>query len=102
MKMYYITLNTPEEAQKISHALLNEQLAVCTNWFPIACAYRWEGEILEESEVVLVVKTQEGFREAIEKVISEYITYLNCIAELDVHSINKRYLDWLNAEIPVT
>lgn len=101
MKIYYITLNTPEEAQKISHALLKGQIAVCTNWFPIDCAYRWEGEIIQESEVILIVKTREGFREAIEKIISEHITYLNCIAELDVQSINKSYLNWLNAEIPL-
>lgn len=101
MKMYYITLNTSEEAEKISHALLKKQVAVCTNWFPVTCAYRWEGEIRQESEVILIVKTREGFREAIEKVISEHITYLNCIAELDVHSINKGCLNWLNAEVPL-
>ena len=42
MRIYYITLNTPEEASRISRALLEQRLAVCTNWFPITCAYRWE------------------------------------------------------------
>ncbi len=45
MKLYYVTLNTSEEAQKVGRALLEQQLAVCVNWFPVTCAYRWEGKI---------------------------------------------------------
>jgi len=100
MKMYYITLNNPDEAKTISYALLEKRLAVCTNWFPITCAYRWQGEIKNEPEVVLVVKTKNDFREAIEEVISQHVNYTNYIAELDVHSINNGFLNWLDAEIP--
>ncbi|WP_293097987.1 divalent cation tolerance protein CutA [Moorena sp. SIOASIH] len=57
MKLYYVTLNTTEEASKISKALLEQKLAVCTNWFPITCAYSWEGKIVEEPETVLIIKT---------------------------------------------
>ncbi len=100
MKIYYITLNTSDEAKKISHALLSLKLAVCTNWFPITCAYRWEEEIKEESEVVLIVKTQDGLKEDIEKLIGEHITYNNFMGELDVRSVNKGFLTWLNHEVP--
>ena len=62
MKILYVTLNTADEARRISHELLEKQLAVCTNWFPITCAYRWEGKITEEPETVLVIKTQAGYR----------------------------------------
>ena len=100
MKIYYITLNTQAEARTISYELLEKRLAVCTNWFPITCAYRWQGEIKDKQEVVLIVKTNSGLREAIEQVISQHIDYTNTIAELDVHSINKSFLQWLDAEIP--
>ena len=46
MRIYYVTLNTDDEARQITHALLERQLAVCANWFPITCAYRWEGKIM--------------------------------------------------------
>lgn len=101
MKLYYITLNTSEEASRISKALLEQQLAVCTNWFPITCAYRWEGKIIEEPETVLIVKTQAGYREAIEQVIRQHITYTNIIAELSTESVNEGFLNWLNAEVPL-
>jgi uncharacterized protein involved in tolerance to divalent cations len=79
MRIYYITLNTADEARQISRALLEQQLAVCTNWFPITCAYRWEGKIVEEPETVLLVKTQAGYRIAVEQVIHQH----NQLYELD-------------------
>lgn len=99
MKLFYVTLNTNEEAQVISHDLLQQQYAVCTNWFPIACAYRMDGEIKQGNEVVLVVKTKENMRDNIESVIAKHITYNNFIAEIDVHSANQSFLAWLQKEV---
>jgi len=101
MRIYYVTLNTADEARQISRVLLEEQLAVCTNWFPITCAYRWEGKTVEEPETVLVVKTQAGYRSAVERVIRERISYTNFIAEIAPESINEGFVNWLNAEVPV-
>ena len=99
MRIYYITLNTADEARQISRALLEQQLAVCTNWFPITCAYRWEGKIVEEPETVLLVKTQAGYRIAVEQVIHQHINYTNLIAEIAPESVNESFLKWLNTEI---
>lgn len=99
MKIYYITLNNTEEARKIGRALLEKKLAVCVNWFPITCAYIWQGEITEEPEVVLIIKTQDGYTGEIEKVIQESISYTNFIAELSPVSVNQSFLNWLNAEV---
>ncbi len=99
MKMYYVTLNNAEEAKKISLSLLEKQLAVCTNMFPITCAYRWQGEIKQEAEVVLIIKTKEGMRTDIESVIKQNINYTNFIAEIDVKSVNDNFLQWLNNEV---
>jgi periplasmic divalent cation tolerance protein len=100
MQLYYVTLNTVAEASQISQALLQQQLAVCTNWFPITCAYRWQGKIVEEPEIVLIIKTQSGYREAIEQTIRQHIDYNNIIAEIAVESVNSEFLSWLNAEVP--
>jgi periplasmic divalent cation tolerance protein len=101
MRIYYVTLNTADEARQISRVLLEKQLAVCTNWFPITCAYRWEGKTAEEAETVLLIKTQSGYRSMIEQVIRDHINYTNFIAELAPESVNEGYLKWLNAEVPV-
>lgn len=102
MRIYYVTLNTSDEAQQISRALLEQQLAVCTNWFPITCAYRWERKIVEEPETVLLVKTKPGYRGAIEQVIREHINYTNLIAEIEPESVNESFLKWLDTEVPAT
>lgn len=101
MKIYYITLNNTDEAQQIGRTLLERKLAVCVNWFPITCAYSWQGEITEEPEVVLIVKTQDGYALEIEKVIQENITYTNFMAELSPVAVNQGFLNWLNAEVPM-
>jgi periplasmic divalent cation tolerance protein len=90
MRIFYITLNTADEARQISRALLEQQLAVCTNWFPITCAYRWEGKIVEEPETVLLVKTQAGYRIAVEQVIHQHINYTNLIAEIAPESVKRK------------
>lgn len=99
MKLFYITLETPEQAKAISLSLLEKRVAVCTNLFPISCAYRWEGEIKQESEVVLIVKTKENMRQKIEEIVSKHISYTNFMAELDVASINAPFLSWLEGEV---
>ena len=101
MKLYYVTLNTSHEARQIAHALLEQQLSVCVNWFPITCAYRWEDKVVEEPEVVLLIKTQAGLRHDIEAVIRQHISYTNFIAELLPTSVNQDFLGWLNREVPI-
>jgi periplasmic divalent cation tolerance protein len=102
MRVFYVTVNTADEARQISRALLEQQLAVCTNWFPITCAYRWEERIVEEAETVLIVKTQVGYRGAIEEVIRQHISYTNFVGEIAPESVNESFLKWLNNEVPAT
>jgi periplasmic divalent cation tolerance protein len=100
MRIFYVTVNTADEARQISRVLLEQQLAVCTNWFPITCAYRWEERIVEEPETVLLVKTREGYRGAIEEVIRQQISYTNFVGEIAPESVNESFLEWLTAEVP--
>lgn len=102
MRIYYVTLNTADEASRISRALLERRLAVCTNWFPITCAYREEEKIVEEAETVLIVKTRADYRSAIEREIGRHISYTNFIAEITPESVNEAWLGWLNTEVPRT
>ena len=100
MRIYYVTLNTADEASQISRALLEQRLAVCTNWFPITCAYREEEKIVEEAEMVLIVKTHAEYRSAVEQVIRQHISYTNFFAEITPEYVNDTWLQWLNNEVP--
>jgi periplasmic divalent cation tolerance protein len=63
LALYYLTFSQPDEAQAVAYDLLRERIAVCANWFPITCAYLWEGSVQQESETVLIVKARAGMRE---------------------------------------
>jgi periplasmic divalent cation tolerance protein len=101
MRIFYVTLNTADEARRISHEILERRLAVCTNWFPITCAYRWEGKVTEEPETALIIKTQAGYRGELEDVIHKHISYTNFIGEIAPESVNESFVRWLGAEVAV-
>jgi periplasmic divalent cation tolerance protein len=100
MKIFYVTLNNVDEARQIARDLLERRITVCCNWFPITCAYRWADEIKEEPEVLLLVKTQTGRREAVEEAIARVASYVNCIAEIAPASVNAAFLAWLDRDAP--
>lgn len=62
---------------------------------------RWEGKIVEEPETALLVKTQPGYRQAIEQVVRQHISYTNLMAEIAPESVNESFVNWLNAEVPL-
>lgn len=99
LKLFYVTLNDEQQAKAISLELLEKQIAACTNWFPIRSAYRWQGKIECDQEVVLIIKTQANKRKDIETVIKQHIDFTNLIAEIPVESTNSDYLQWLNQEV---
>jgi len=95
MKLIYVTLNTTQEAQFIGKALLENNLANSVNYFPITCMYKWEGEITEEPEVVLIIKTLASKYKEVQTLIKKYIDYTNFIGELDVAQVNDEFTKWL-------
>jgi periplasmic divalent cation tolerance protein len=62
--------------------------------------YRWEGKLVEEPETVLLVKTRAGYREALEQVLRENISYTHLIAELLPESVNESFRKWIDVEVP--
>lgn len=99
MVILYLTLNTDEEARAVSRALLEKRLAVCTNWFPITCAYRWKGDMVEEPETVLIVKTLPELYKAVTEEVRQHISYTNFMAQIDVPRINDEFAAWLKEEL---
>jgi periplasmic divalent cation tolerance protein len=99
LALYYLTFSTPDEAQAVAYDLLRERIAVCANWFPITCAYLWEGAVQQESETVLIVKARAGVRERIEAVARRYIDYTHFVGEIPLASVNPDFAQWLTREL---
>ncbi|MDP1608743.1 MAG: divalent-cation tolerance protein CutA [Chlamydiales bacterium] len=53
------TCRDKQEAKKILHGLLGQQLIACASIFPeVESIYRWEGKIEESRETKVILKTQ--------------------------------------------
>jgi periplasmic divalent cation tolerance protein len=72
----FVTVGNEEEAIKIGRTLVEEKLIACANMVPgIRSIYRWKGEIYDERELLLVMKTRASLFDALEKRVRELHSY---------------------------
>lgn len=96
MIFIYTTCQNQEEARKIGKLIIEKKLAGCVNIWPIDSIYPWKGEIKEDDEAVLLIKTSEAKLQEIEDLIQSNHSYsIPCIASIDIHRINRPYKEWL-------
>jgi periplasmic divalent cation tolerance protein len=71
-----ITAPSMDDARRIARALVEERFAACVNMVPeCRSVYRWEGEVVEESEAIMIVKTARQLFPALAKRVSEIHPY---------------------------
>uniref|UniRef100_A0A0C9RMW9 Cuta_2 protein n=1 Tax=Fopius arisanus TaxID=64838 RepID=A0A0C9RMW9_9HYME len=55
----YVTVPSDEIAKKLAHGIVKSQLAACVNIIPqVKSVYEWKGEVNEENELLLMIKTR--------------------------------------------
>lgn len=93
----YMTAGSKDEARIIGKELVASRLAAAVNILDnINSFYRWNGEIHDDTEVVLIAKTTEDrIPELIEKVKSMHNYDCPCIVSLPVLGGHQPYLDWI-------
>jgi periplasmic divalent cation tolerance protein len=79
---------------------VGERLAACGNVVPgVRSIYRWEGEITDEPEVLLVLKTvQSRVQELIARTRELHPYQVPEILVLEVETGHAPYLDWVIRE----
>jgi periplasmic divalent cation tolerance protein len=95
------TASSKEEARKIGRALVERVLAACVNVVPqVASIYRWEGEVEEAEEWLLIVKTTTGAFERVRDAIQELHSYdvPECIC-VSVEGGSAEYLNWVGESV---
>ena len=83
------TAGSRDEARKIGRALVERLLAACVNIVPqVGSIYRWEGEVEEAEEWLLIVKTTRAAFERVRDAINELHSYdvPECIADTGASS----------------
>jgi len=91
------TAGDKQEAKDIAWALLERKQAACVNVCPIDSVYRWKGEIEENPEFLLIIKTTADKFEAVAATVKELNTYKlpECV-QLEVETGSAEYLAWIS------
>ena len=92
----YITAGNIDEAKRIGRILVEERLAACVNIFPITSIYRWNENIEEANEFVILAKTRTGKVKDIENRVKQLHSYeVPCVISFKIDSGSEDYLHWI-------
>jgi periplasmic divalent cation tolerance protein len=91
------TTNSEELGLKIAENLVQRGLAACVNIIKkIRSIYRFKGEVWDDEEYLLFIKTRESLKDEVEKAIKEIHTYeLPEILVINLSDSEKKFQEWV-------
>ena len=90
------TVATRAQAQALARALVERRLAACAQISQIESVYRWQGQVQQEPECRIVVKTTREKYAQVEQAIRELHGYeLPAIHALAFEAIYPPYAEWI-------
>ena len=97
VRVVLVTCPHAEAAATLARTLVEERLAACGNVLPgLRSIYRWEGEVLDEPEVLLLLKTTAARFEALhERVLALHPYQVPEVISLAVEAGHAPYLEWV-------
>ncbi|MDH5510022.1 MAG: divalent-cation tolerance protein CutA [Nitrospinota bacterium] len=98
MRVVFITASNQEEAARIAKALVAEKLAACVGIVPsVRSIYMWKGEVRDEGEVLMIVKTSATkFPTLAERVESLHSYDVPEVIAMPIVDGLQSYLDWID------
>jgi periplasmic divalent cation tolerance protein len=92
------TAGSMDQAQAIAQALLEQRLAACVQMTPVSSRYLWQGEIVSDDEVLVLVKTRADlFGEVAAAIRAAHSYETPEIIATSVVAGSDDYLKWLAA-----
>ena len=94
-------LGAQRDAEKIASALVEERLAACVNVVPgVVSIYRWKGNVEQEAELILVIKTLSQQVDALKKRLLELHPYdLPEVVVIPIVGGHGAYLEWIAQQV---
>jgi periplasmic divalent cation tolerance protein len=95
------TCGNDEDAGALARALVDRRLAACVNAVSkVSSTYRWKGEVQQDQETLLIVKTTASRLAAVEKTIREQSKYeLPELVALSIAAGGADYLAWIRESV---
>jgi len=94
-------LGAPRDAERIARALVDERLAACVNIVPgVVSIYRWKGNVEQEPELMLVIKTLAERVEALKARLVQLHPYeLPEVVVIPIGGGHAPYLAWIEEQV---
>ncbi len=94
------TVGSEAEAEAISTAVIEANLAACVSMFAIKSVYRWQGVVQREVEWQLVIKTRLERFEALSALVRSLHSYDTPeLIALPIIEGSADYLSWLGQQV---
>lgn len=97
VRVVLVTCPHPEAAATLARTLVEEGLAACGNVLPgLRSIYRWQGQVQDEPEALLLLKTTAARFEALrERVVALHPYEVPEVIALAVDAGHAPYLAWV-------
>jgi periplasmic divalent cation tolerance protein len=93
----FVTCKDRKQATMLARTLVKERLAACVNVVPgIVSIYRWEDEVEEAREVLLVIKSRRALsRRLVSRVRALHTYEVPEVVTIPITEGNPAYLRWV-------
>ena len=94
------TITDIDKAKMLAHQVVEKHLVACCNIIPgVTSIYRWEGELSEDQECLLIMKTSNSQYQQLEEFIRHHHPYdIPELIALPVTTGLEEYLSWVTKE----
>ena len=96
----YITVPSRDVGEQIARTLVEKNLAACVNISPGICSiYKWQGEINQDNELLLIAKTRTSLFEQLETTVKQLHPYdVPEVIGTPIIMGSNKFLTWINVE----
>jgi len=93
----YVTVGSAKEGERLGRTLVEERLAACVNRVgPVRSIYRWQGQIEQSDEELLIIKSKRELFDRLKNRVRELHSYsVPEIIALPILQGSESYLAWL-------
>ncbi len=96
----FVTVGKMNEAKRIGRKLVKDSLASCVGMIPQKSIYSWKGEIVEDAEILLLIKTRKDmFNQLRETVLNMHSYEVPEIVRIEIQEGHKPYLQWIEETV---
>lgn len=99
VQLVYATFPDEETARELGREALEQRVAACFTFWDAGSVYRWEGEVVEDEETLVLFKTSPEHREDLLAWLEDAHPYdVPCLLPLDSEDATQAYADWIGVE----